>query len=235
MRSFQRALMMISAAYPEISIQNLPSLSLGQRDALLLALRKSLFGPHIVGIASCKGCTERLEIAFDVDEVTMDLPEDASEVMVISAEGFVVHFRLPNSSDLIEASGCRDTDSFRNSLLKSCLLKISRKAEDEKADMERDEAELRDLPEAVVGEIVAGMERADPQADVNIVMTCPVCQSEEKIAFDIISFLWKELNAWSVRTLREVHILASAYGWREADILAMSPWRRQFYLEVLER
>ncbi len=55
------------------------------------------------------------------------------------------------------------------------------------------------------------------------------------VAFDIVSFLWNELNAWAIRTLREVHILASAYGWSETDILAMSPWRRQFYLEVLER
>jgi hypothetical protein len=33
--------------------------------------------------------------------------------------------------------------------------------------------------------------------------------------------------------LREVHILASAYGWREDDILAMSPARRRIYLEML--
>jgi hypothetical protein len=31
--------------------------------------------------------------------------------------------------------------------------------------------------------------------------------------------------------LNEVHMLAWAYGWREADILAMSSARRQFYLE----
>jgi hypothetical protein len=33
--------------------------------------------------------------------------------------------------------------------------------------------------------------------------------------------------------LREVHTLAWAYGWREADILAMSPARRQFYIELV--
>jgi hypothetical protein len=29
-----------------------------------------------------------------------------------------------------------------------------------------------------------------------------------------------------------VHLLASAYGWSEGDILSMSPVRRQFYLEI---
>jgi hypothetical protein len=33
--------------------------------------------------------------------------------------------------------------------------------------------------------------------------------------------------------MRQVHTLALAYGWREIDILAMSSWRRQAYLEML--
>jgi hypothetical protein len=33
--------------------------------------------------------------------------------------------------------------------------------------------------------------------------------------------------------MREVHTLAAMYGWRETDILAMSAWRRQRYLEMI--
>jgi hypothetical protein len=33
--------------------------------------------------------------------------------------------------------------------------------------------------------------------------------------------------------LRDVHELASAYGWRESEILALSPQRRQAYLELV--
>jgi hypothetical protein len=33
--------------------------------------------------------------------------------------------------------------------------------------------------------------------------------------------------------LREVHVLASANGWSEAEILALSPQRRQRYLEIV--
>jgi hypothetical protein len=29
----------------------------------------------------------------------------------------------------------------------------------------------------------------------------------------------------------EVHVLARAYGWHEADIINMHPHRRRFYLE----
>jgi hypothetical protein len=49
----------------------------------------------------------------------------------------------------------------------------------------------------------------------------------------VVSFFWMEVESWAYRILRQVHALASAYGWSEGDILAMSPWRRQFYLEMV--
>ena len=52
-----------------------------------------------------------------------------------------------------------------------------------------------------------------------------------QLTLDIVSFLWSEISSLAKRHLREVHTLAWAYGWSEADILAMSPARRQFYLE----
>ena len=47
------------------------------------------------------------------------------------------------------------------------------------------------------------------------------------------SYLWHEVDAWALRLLRDVHRLARAYSWREADILALSPSRRQCYLDLL--
>jgi len=53
------------------------------------------------------------------------------------------------------------------------------------------------------------------------------------MTFDIASFFWAEICVQAKRLLREVHTLARAYGWREMDILSMSPARRQFYLEMV--
>jgi hypothetical protein len=77
------------------------------------------------------------------------------------------------------------------------------------------------------------MAEADPQANVQLAITCPVCSKHWQAGFDIVSFFWNEIDAWAHRLLQEVHTLASAYGWREADILAMSPWRRQCYLAMI--
>jgi hypothetical protein len=77
------------------------------------------------------------------------------------------------------------------------------------------------------------MAEADPLADIQIAISCPACAQGWRAAFDILTFLWSEIEAWAWRMLSDVHTLASAYGWCERDILALSPTRRQFYLEMV--
>ena len=64
-------------------------------------------------------------------------------------------------------------------------------------------------------------------------LSCPSCDHRWQMAFDILYFFWSEINAWASRIMQEVHVLARAYGWRENEILGMSPWRRQRYLKML--
>ena len=79
----------------------------------------------------------------------------------------------------------------------------------------------------------ACLAKADPQADVLINLHCAACQHPWQVALEIECFLWAKLNALAKRLLREVHVLAQTYGWRETDILAMSAVRRQIYLEMI--
>jgi hypothetical protein len=92
---------------------------------------------------------------------------------------------------------------------------------------------VADLPAAVVDAVVERMATADPQADVQFALTCPQCEQQWQATFDIAVWLWNEITVWAQRVLREVHTLASAYGWREVDILSLSPWRRQHYLNLV--
>ena len=77
------------------------------------------------------------------------------------------------------------------------------------------------------------MARHDPDADVSIAFECPACGAAWLSRFDIVSYFWGELDDWAQRLLAEVHALARAYGWSEAAILALSPTRRRFYLEMV--
>ena len=91
--------------------------------------------------------------------------------------------------------------------------------------------EIQTLPETVITVLAKYMVECDPQAEVQLDLSCPACGYCWKMMFDIVSFFWSEICAQARRLLREVHTLARAYGWREADILSLSTARRHFYLE----
>ena len=87
----------------------------------------------------------------------------------------------------------------------------------------------------MVAVVTDGMSAADPQADVELALACQSCGATWSAPFDIAGFLWAEIHAWAQQLLRDVHLLARAYGWREPDVLALSPVRRNLYLELMRQ
>jgi hypothetical protein len=223
----RRALTMLAMALPALPLESLERLSIGQRDASVLALRELTFGPSLNAVASCPDCGERLEVAFQAGDVRaapeLDEPGSAADEFDLEHSGYQVRFRPPNSLDL-EAASERFDENGCQSLLQRCILDIKQEGEARSFDS---------LPAEAREALVAQMSRVDPQADVQLGLSCPACQHQWSATFDVVSFFWKEIEAWAYRILRQVHALASAYGWSERDILAMSPWRRQFYLEMV--
>ena len=222
--SVHRALLLLSAACPEASADSLTKLSICERDARLLTLREWTFGSQLIGIATCPDCRERLELTFNVDDIQVAPESGPTGELTIDVAGYDVRFRLPNSLDIDAIADHKDVDVAREELLESCLLSVYHNGEEIPSDH---------LPASLVEAIVDRMAEADHQADVELALSCPSCRHQWHATFDIVSFFWSEINAWAYRILREVHTLARAYGWREADILAMSPWRRQFYLKMV--
>ena len=88
------------------------------------------------------------------------------------------------------------------------------------------------LPDAVVTAIADCMALADPQADVQFALECPACGHSWQALFHIASFLWTEIHVWAQRILRDIGQLASAYGWSETDVLALTPTRRKIYVAL---
>ncbi len=120
--------------------------------------------------------------------------------------------------------GLGDAAARRRALLRRCLSSIVYHGAGQAPDS---------LSMEVEAAVVAQMAQANPQAEVNLSLSCPSCACQWQAVFDIASFFWTEIDAWARRLLRDVHRLAVAYGWRESDILAMSPLRRQLYLNML--
>ncbi len=81
--------------------------------------------------------------------------------------------------------------------------------------------------------MAAALSEVDPQADIRLDLTCAVCGHAWAAPFDVPAHVWADVDACARGLLAEVHALAQAYGWREEDILALSPARRHFYLEAI--
>src|SRR5262249_27971943 len=88
----------------------------------------------------------------------------------------------------------------------------------------------------LTGEFVAEasekMSSADPMANIHLALSCPSCEHKWEAPFDIVAFLWREISTAARRLLREVHALASAYGWTQHEILSLSTLRRRAYIEM---
>lgn len=220
-----RALLLLEAAAPDAGPEALARLPVGRRDADLLRLRELTFGPRLVCGVDCVGCGERLELTFDASDVRAGPePRAAGEVFTASVGDYEVTFRLPNSLDLLDLASCAEPSEARRRLFERCV---------SSAVLGGSAVEPQRVPPEVVAGVSERMSQADPQGDVLVSVRCPACGGEWQALFDIVSFFWSEVEAWARRTLQEVHALASAYGWREADTLALSQQRRRLYLEMI--
>ena len=83
------------------------------------------------------------------------------------------------------------------------------------------------------GEVRVKSFTADPLALIELGGACPQCGLTWSAFLDVALFVWREVQHWAQRTLQDVHLLARAYGWREDEILRLSPVRRQAYLQMI--
>lgn len=219
----QRALWLLKAAWPDRAYDDLAQLPIGQRDAQLLTLYERLFGPRLVSVATCPQCGERLQLTLTTADVLIT-PGAASNTQSFIADGYAIQYRLPDSTDLLALTACRSVEAGRALLLNRCVIGVQR---------DQIEQAVTDLPANVIAALTAHMADADPQADVQFDLNCPVCGQRWLAAFDVMAYLWSEIGHWASRVVRDVHVLASTYGWSEADILSMTANRRQMYLNLI--
>jgi len=208
-----RAVMLHALAEPGLDPDRLPDAPLGDRNAAILRLRQATFGDRLRAVLDCPRCGERLEL--DADTATL-LSASAESGAPVEVDG--LRFRPPTSRDLVGILGESDAEAARLLLLRLCLL-----GDGEPADL----ALLASLGDRVED----ALEQADPLADLTFGFVCDACGHEWQAPLDVAAFLWDEIDAHARRLLDEVHLLARAYGWSEAEILALSEGRRAAYIE----
>jgi hypothetical protein len=100
-------------------------------------------------------------------------------------------------------------------------------------DSGKRQVDLKKWTEEQLNAVGERMAQADPLAEILLHFDCPACSHAFDLGLDLAAFLWSELEGRAKRLLRDVHTLASAYGWSEAEVLSLSPARREFYLGMV--
>ena len=152
-----RALTLLGAAYVDSAADELASMSIGERDRLLLDLREQTFGASLNATTRCPACGEMLEMNFDVSEVRVGGPPKAGIPFAFNRNNYSISFRIPNSLDAAALEPQADISQNRKHLLRRCVLRSTLDAKDISAE---------ELPDDIVEEIAAQMAEADPQSDI---------------------------------------------------------------------
>jgi hypothetical protein len=212
-----RPLTLLAVACPGRRWEELAGLSLAQREVELLQLRSITFGDTLRGCVPCSFCATRLEMEIQVSSIleraeALNAPDAASW----RHDGCVFTMRRATTRDLSALASAPDP---RRRLLELCTV-------------------CEPTGGSVVGDCealaVEHFNRLNEGAETRLTLQCPACSATDQVDLDIGRFLWAEVRHAALTTLREVHELASAYGWSEAEILDLSSTRRAMYLGMID-
>jgi hypothetical protein len=128
--------------------------------------------------------------------------------------------RAPHSLDLA-ATVAAGPDAGLATILQRCITVL-------------DGDPLPAIDDALVAEVSQRIAALDPVAEILIQLQCPDCDAAWSESLDVVEQIWAGVQARARRLLREVDVLARAYGWSERQILSLSHARRQAYLEICQ-
>lgn len=221
-----RSVTRLGATAPnEAGVRNL---SLGDREALLLSIRRITLGDRIETTAVCPalGCAQVFDITLEIGSLLIPPYgarkrwRDAAVESGRQRHRFVV--RPVNGADQEQAARLapESIDSAVALVLRRCTRR-------------RGPAPRRATPDNLQPQLSRLLAALDPQAQITLQLRCPECAHSFALLFDAGTFLLGELDARNRDLHRHVHLLAFHYGWREADILALTAPRRERYIRLL--
>lgn len=198
------------------------ALGAGDREALLLQLRRLTLGDGLELVLSCPACEEALGLDLLVRDLLVPPYEDWAPEHSVAVAGVSISFRLPTGGDLEAAARVGAVDAGRGAslVLDRCVLGV-------------DGAGPAGLAPAAVEAVAARMAQLDPQAEIVLEMPCAVCGHVFSVPLDAGALLARELADRADVLLHEIHLLALHYGWPESELLEMGTRRRRRYVAYL--
>ncbi|HVR47489.1 MAG TPA: hypothetical protein VMT95_12740 [Candidatus Binatia bacterium] len=173
------------------------------RDRILAALYKQVYGPQVQGVATCDACGEPFDFSFALDDLLASL--EYSQVSVADAPA--IH--IPTGRDELSVAGLSSAEAVRE-LARRCL------GNDIGGDQRID-----------------GVLRAQaPILALELDAPCPECGAVCHVDFDIQSILLGSLLRERSLLVREIHQIALTYRWSLSDILSLPRGQRRQFADL---
>ena len=182
---------------------DIDALTIAEYDRLLAAVFETLYGDQVEARTQCAACSEPLDISLSLAALAAAPPDVAIELAGPDERGTFLlpdgrRIRAPTVGDVEHAVRSVDIAALRH----ACVLEGDADADPELLD--------------------AALEAAAPALTRDVTATCPHCAAAQPVRFDLANFLVASLARERPFLLREMHLLARAYGWSLAEILSLN-------------
>lgn len=218
-RVLMNSLKSIAGKTPEYDVVN--SLSVVDRQFLMLQLAIVLDGENIWLQPKCKQCNARYDVKINRKELPVETSKDSYPYANVSIAEKEIKLRIPQGKDqfgLLNLS----TKQIVYSLLKSCIETVNKHQPGDEF--------IRCLTNSDIEAIESALDKISPAICTQLSAVCPECASREEIQLNPYM-----LARTSDETLfNDIHYIASHYHWSEQAILDLPRERRQHYLRLID-
>ena len=191
-------------------------LTVPERDLLLAAAYRMIWGAKIEGTTPCARCGELFEYAFDLGALIASVQDAAPDLAVengVYTLGDGCRFRLPSAQDELDIAGLSEEDAERV-LLERCIVA---------GDPDEDGTA-----------VLAAMDDVGSGLDVELSAACATCGHIHALRFQMQDYLLGAISGNWASLTESVHRLALAYRWGLAEILSLPSRRRRAFVALLD-
>ena len=199
------------------------SLTVGDREYLLLQIGQISIGPHIEMVLLCprEDCHTEMEVAVAIDSVPV---KRCYPRMSYELAGTNIVFRLPQGVDEEEAAHWEsiNAETALRRMLARCVVTPG------EASSPLEDATVRQR-------LAAEIERLSPQLDCEVQTSCPKCGETFSTQLDPAAWIIAELSRGQSAYERDLHLLGFHYHWPLRELLSLSRGQRGRYVRMLQR
>ena len=196
-------------------------LTAADRDRLLAAIYQRNYGRQIVSSVICSACGQAFDLDFNLPELLETLSPAQNPMVVERHQGGYKlpdgsQFRLPTGEDELAIAQLTPEQAVEE-LMRRCVSGFENQ-----------------VPQAIQAAMQAAMQEAAPLVDLDLDVSCAACGQNQTVHFNLQHYLLAAIHAEQPRLAREVHLLATAYGWGMEAILSLTRSQRRTYVALIE-